>query len=315
MTTKVRSRAPAWDLFTARDGVDALAGDLAVTVSTEQMGPARILHLTFPAGAGTNDTGNIGRVSIAIALGKMPEATLAVPSADAGAACVDAVAKWLDVPVPRRHVRAVAQPPPVTVGAIDMGKGKSGRHVWQLVQLVLSYDARLYLLWRVAGTEAFLCENEAADRERVIAELACALRDGVKLTRDTPTIERPYFKFDGQKSNVVPSFWAQKLMIEQGEVVRMLEAAGRAHVDPLYAQIDTAFDAWPSDPHAAAIRSMKLPVNGSVGAVWAAIAHRGAEALAPDEVAALRDKLRSLAAAQFVRRLFQHDEVHALLLR
>jgi hypothetical protein len=114
---------------------------------------------------------------------------------------------------------------------------------------------------------------------------------------------------------VLPNAWAQKLMITPDDVVRMLEEAGRAHVDPLYAQIDTAFEAWPHDPHAAAIRTMKIPVNGSVGAVWSAIAHRGAEALTADEIAALRNRLRSLAAAQFVRRLFQHDEVQALLIR
>src|SRR5262245_31948470 len=105
MTNKVRWHAPAWSLFTARHGVDALADDLAVTVATEQMGPARILRLGIGA----------GHVSIAIALGKMPEATLAVPDAAAGAACVAALAAWLGVPVPAPHPRAIASPPPVTV--------------------------------------------------------------------------------------------------------------------------------------------------------------------------------------------------------
>src|SRR5690348_1592496 len=108
MTTRARWHAPAWSLFTARDAVDNLADDLAVTVSTEQMGPARILHLRI----GT------GRVSIAVALGKMPEATLAAPSAADGAACVEALATWLGVVVPAPRPHAVAVPEPLTAGAI-----------------------------------------------------------------------------------------------------------------------------------------------------------------------------------------------------
>jgi hypothetical protein len=303
--SNVRWRAPAWALFAARHESERLADDLPVAVTTDQMGPARILHLTVGE----------GQVSIAIALGKMPEATLAVPNATAGAACVAALASWLGVPVPRPPTHAVAQPPPITVGAIDMGKGKGDRHVWQLVQLVLAYDARLYLIWRVAGTEAFVCEHESVDRDRVIAAIASMLRDGVRPTRETLPPRQPSFVFDGQPSSVLAQTWAQKLGIAVAEVTARLEAAGRAHVDPLYAQIDTAFDAWPSDPHAAAIRTMKLAVSGCVGAVWSAIAHRGAEALGTDEVGALRDKLRSLAAKDFLQRLYHQDEVHALLLR
>src|SRR5262245_54608032 len=145
MTSRARWHAPAWSLFTARDAVETLADDFAVTVDTDHMGPARILHLAI----------GHGKLSIAVTLGKTAEATLAVPSATDGAACVEALAIWLGVAVPPPHPRAVAPPPPVTIGAIDMGKGKGGRHVWQLVQLVFSYDARLYLIWRVAGNEAY----------------------------------------------------------------------------------------------------------------------------------------------------------------
>jgi hypothetical protein len=305
MTSKVRWRAPAWAVFETRYAVDTLVDDLAVSVTVEQLGPARVLHLGIGA----------GKVSIAIALGKTPEATFSVPTIPAGEACLAALASWLGVAVPSRPSHALAQPPPITVGAIDMGRGRGGRHVWQLVQLVLGYDARLYLIWRVAGTEAYLCEHEAGDREELVRELAYVLRDGVRHRRETPLPERPCFEFDGEKSQVTPSVWAQKLQIEPAEIVARLEAAGREHVAPLYGQIDTALDAWPDDPRAAAARVMKLPVQGCIGVVWGAIAHRGADSLAPDEIAALRARLRSLAAADFVRRLHHQDEVHALLLR
>ncbi len=305
MTSKVRWRAPAWALFETRYAVDSLVDDLAVAVTLEQLGPARVLHLAIGA----------GRVSVAIALGKTPEATFSVPSAEAGAACLELLAGWLGVAVPASPPHALGQPPPITVGAIDMGRGKGQRRVWQLVQLVFGYDARLYLIWRVAGTEAFLCEHESADREQVVRELAYVLRDGVQTRRDTPLPPRPCFIFDGQPSPVTAQAWAQKIQIEPAEIMARLEAAGRAHVTPLYHQIDTALDAWPDDPRAAAIRVMKLPVQGCIGVVWGAIAHRGAEALRPDEVAGLRERLRSLAAADFVRRLHHQDEVHALLLR
>jgi hypothetical protein len=305
MTNKVRWRAPAWTLFSIRDVGGELADDLPVAVSIEQIGPARILHL----GIGE------GHVSIAIALGKQPSATFSVPSAADGAACLDALAKWLDAPVPARPPRAVAVPPPTTVGTIDMGRGKGGRHSWQLVTLVLAYEARLYLIWRVAGTEAYLCEHGASDRAVLVDELAYILRDGVHAVPDRPSPARHYFVFDGERTNVLPTTWAQKLGLERAEVERRLEAAGRAHVAPIYRQIDTALDAWADDAHGAATRAMKIPVYGCVGAVWGAIAHREAESLTPDEVAALRIKLRSLAAADYVQRLYHHDEVRSLLLR
>jgi hypothetical protein len=306
MMSNVRWRAPAWGVFATRhEAQGALADDLPLTVTTDQMGPARILHLTIGK----------GRVSVAVALGKMPDATFSVPSAGDGVACLDALAAWLGVAVPPPHPRAVAIPPPITVGVIDMGKGKGGRAMWQLVQLLFAYDARLYVIWRVAGTEAFLCEHESGDRESLIRELAFVLRDGVKPGRLTSQPPHDYFMFDGEQTNVVAKSWAQKLSLDVAEVRQRLEAAGRAHVDPLYAQIDTALDAWPDDPHAAAIRTMKLPVHGCTGAVWGAIVHRGAAALSTDEVAVLRHKLRSLAARDFVQRLHHQDEVQALLLR
>lgn len=305
MANKVRWRAPAWTLFSIRDAGGELADDLAVAVTTEQIGPARILHL----GIGE------GRVSIAIALGKVPSATFTVPSAADGAACLDALGAWLDTPVPPRPTRALAAPAPVTVGAIDMGRGRGGRHIWQLVTLVLAYEARLYLIWRVAGHEAYLCEHGASERGALLDELAYVLRDGVHAVADRPSPARPYFIFDGEHTNVLAHAWAQKLGIPRDEVERRLEAAGRAHVAPLYAQIDTALDAWTDDPRGAATRAMKIPVYGCVGAVWGAIAHREAASLSPDEVAALRTKLRSLAAGDYVQRLYHHDEVRTLLLR
>jgi len=304
MTSKSRWSAPAWALFTTRHEVDALADDLPVAVTMEQMGPARILHL----GVGK------GKVSIAIALGKTPNATFTARSAADGAACLDALATWLGVPVPPPSATALAKPPPVTVGVIDMGRGKGGRHVWQLVQIVLAHQARLYLIWRVAGTEAFLCEHESGERAELIAELAAVLRDGARDVSAVPA-SKAYFMFDGEQSNIATQTWARKLHLEKGDVERRLEAAGRAHVDPLYAQIDTALDAWPADPRGAATRAMKIPVSGCVGAVWGAIAHRDPATLSTREVAALRQKLRSLAAADYVQRLYHQDEVHALLLR
>lgn len=305
MTTKVRWRAPAWTLFSIRDVGGELADDLPVEVEIEQIGPARVLRL----GIGT------GKVSIAIALGKVPSATFCVPSAADGAACLDALGAWLSTPVPPRPPRALAVPPPITVGTIDMGRGKGGRHSWQLVTLVLAYEARLYLIWRVAGTEAYLCEHGASERGALLDELAYALRDGVHAVPDRPSPARPYFVFDGEQTNVLPHAWAQKLGLSRDDVERRLETAGRAHVAPLYAQIDTALDAWADDARGAATRAMKIPVYGCVGAVWGAVAHREASSLTADEVAALRARLRSLAAADYVHRLYHHDEVRTLLLR
>ena len=305
MTSKLRWSAPAWALFTTRHATETLADDLPVAVTVEQMGPARILHL----GIGK------GKVSIAIALGKSPNATFTVRSAAEGGACVDALATWLGVPVPTPATDAVAKPPPVTVGVIDMGRGKGQRHVWQLVQIVLGYESRFYLIWRVAGTEAFICEHESGNRDALIAELAAVLRDGTREVGGAPPTNGHYFMFDGEQSTVDTRAWARKLHLEKADVERRLEAAGRAHVDPLYAQIETALDAWPADPRGAATRVMKIPVYGCVGAVWGAIAHRDPATLSTREVAALHQKLRSLAAADYVQRLYHQDEVHALLLR
>lgn len=304
-TKRVRWSAPAWSLFAARYEAESLADDLPVTVDLEQMGPARILHL----GIGS------GHASIAISLGKKPNATFTVKSTADGAACVSALAAWLGVPVPGTATLAHAAPPPVTVGVIDMGRGKGGRHVWQLVQIVLRSSARFYLIWRVAGNEAFICEHESGDREQLINELTAVLRDGNRAVTQPPPSRIACFVFDGEPSNVVAQAWARKLHLEQHEIERKLEAAGREHVDPLYAQIETALEAWPDDPRGTAIRVMKIPVSGCVAAVWGAIAHRDPATLSAEDVAALRDKLRSLAAADYVQRLYHQDEVHALLLR